>query len=286
MEQLKNKKQKIKEKVKIKSFSNFIFLILFFFSSCSIFRHSRKPFVPEVDAKVSKNALIDSLKSNYFDFKTLKIKFEAEYQSDEKNQTFSGTLKMKKDSFIWISLSPAMGIEAARIYLTSDSLKYINRFTSEYFSGNYDFIAKNFQTNLSFTSVQSILINQPVIDDNLILCIVKSDTNSVNNDSLIFQNICAEKDSLNQILKVSEANFKIQNENLTYGNGNYMNVKYSDFKNVEKNRFPYQIDLFIKGKKHTFSIKVNFKEITINVPLKANFSIPKKYLPIKMKSEK
>ncbi len=71
-------------------------------------------------------------------------------------------LRMKKDSAIWISVMPMLGIEAARAMLTPDSVKIINRLERTYISTDYRFLERQFNIKVDFNTLQALLVgNQP-----------------------------------------------------------------------------------------------------------------------------
>ena len=65
----------------------------------------------------------------YKSFKSLNV----EYSEDKGKTSLKGQLRIQSDSLIWLTFSPALGIEAARVLLTNDSVKFINRLNKTYF---------------------------------------------------------------------------------------------------------------------------------------------------------
>ena len=84
--------------------------------------------------------LFQQLKKNEFKFSGLNIKFNAEVSFNKNDNSFSGNLRIRKDSAIWISISPALGIEAFRILITNDSAKLLNRLNTTFFAGDLKYI--------------------------------------------------------------------------------------------------------------------------------------------------
>src|SRR5437870_9115346 len=68
--------------------------------------------------------LFDSMMAHQFDFTWLSAKADVEY-TDRNNETttFDVNVRMKKDSAIWISITPLLGIEVARVLVTPDSMR-------------------------------------------------------------------------------------------------------------------------------------------------------------------
>src|SRR5690348_3224740 len=71
--------------------------------------------------------LFDSLLAHEFDFQWLTAKAEVEYTDQDNNpETFDVNIRLRKDSVIWISVTPLLGIEAVRVLITPDSMKIMN----------------------------------------------------------------------------------------------------------------------------------------------------------------
>src|ERR1051325_619331 len=67
--------------------------------------------------------LFDSVAAHQFNFTWLTAKAEVEYAGNQSDpETFDINLRMKKDSAIWLSITPLLGIEVARVLITRDGL--------------------------------------------------------------------------------------------------------------------------------------------------------------------
>ena len=106
--------------------------------------------------------LSNKMKQNEFKYTYLTTKFSVTADIDSQVNSFDVTLRAKKDSVIWISISPALGIEAARVLITSDSVKFMNKLNKTYFKGDYAYISKLFNTELDFDMLESLLIGNSV----------------------------------------------------------------------------------------------------------------------------
>ncbi|PVX51991.1 uncharacterized protein DUF4292 [Balneicella halophila] len=97
---------------------------------------------------------------NYLDFNTLNIKkINISYEHDGKKQEFRGSVRILKDSIIWLSISK-MGMEGMRVKLTPDTVAFIDRLHREYMITNYEYLNKRFNLELDFDLVQSIFTNR------------------------------------------------------------------------------------------------------------------------------
>lgn len=104
------------------------------------------------------------LQSKNLNFNTLSLKGKANLavNGDENNVTMA--IRIQKDKKIWLSVSAIAGIEVARVIITPDTLKLLNRlektYTKKPISYIYDFTTKQ----VNFKLLQSVLSGN-VIDD-------------------------------------------------------------------------------------------------------------------------
>ena len=134
-------------------------LVVFSMYSCK----TRKAAIPIVTGNVKpmNNNSVDSLMS-----KLDQHSFKAEWMSAKANVTtsdsvqetsFNITLRLRKDSVIWISVSPLLGIEVARVMITPDSIKVLDRLHGKYQTSSFEYINKLLQLKVNFEIVQALL---------------------------------------------------------------------------------------------------------------------------------
>ena len=88
--------------------------------SCKDTKITRKP----LEGK-NKEFLMSELKKNEVNFTTFSAKSAISVENNGSNNAFKSTIRIQKDSAIWVSITPLFGIELARVLLTKDSLKVI-----------------------------------------------------------------------------------------------------------------------------------------------------------------
>jgi hypothetical protein len=139
----------------------FLLLIFLSFSACKnqkkITLNNGKCILDFKNART----LTSNLKSNELKFTWLKAKLNAEALVDSASYSFTISLRMKKDSVIWMSISK-LGIEGLRVLITKDSVKFTNTQKDQYFKGDYAYISKLLNTELDFEMLQSLLIGNSV----------------------------------------------------------------------------------------------------------------------------
>lgn len=111
--------------------------------------------------------LLGAIAERQSDWTTLGLRLEATASAMGNQGTFTLNVRMAKDSVVWMSISPALGVEAARVLLTPDSVQVLSKLPGNRwaFSGNYDMLAEAMQAPVNFDLVQSLLLGQPLMMD-------------------------------------------------------------------------------------------------------------------------
>lgn len=120
--------------------------ILFLLSAYLISCKSAKP--------VSDLSYEDPLAKHEFYKGKAKIVIETEKGSQKANLH----LRLKKDEIIWISIINK--VEAARILVTQDSIKFMDRLNKSYYSNSIDSMGSFFNFDLDFDLIQNILTSR------------------------------------------------------------------------------------------------------------------------------
>lgn len=131
--------------------------------------------------------LLKRYAENKYDFDWLGMKVDASFGVDDNSDSFRATIRMRKDSAIWVSIVPALGIEMIRVMITPDSLKYLSKIPENkfYYTGGFDEIGKLIGIDFDFEMLQDLLVGNAIalekderrfrseIDDNDYLLISK-----------------------------------------------------------------------------------------------------------------
>lgn len=158
------------------------------------------------------------------DYSTFSAKGRMQYENDGEQINTGITIRMQKDSIIWISVVPALGIEVARLRITPDSVALINRLQKTYFADNLQALKTRFNVDLTFNMVQALLVGNyiPSQDGNEKL---------INQDPIQHtrQNLGAA--ILDQF--ISTESYKLKKLQISDPESpNTITVDYSDFENV------------------------------------------------------
>jgi hypothetical protein len=208
------------------------------------------------------------------DFKYLNIKSKVDFSAGGEVQSFPVNIHIKKDSIIWLSI--VVGLEGARGIITKDSVIFLDRLHRTYYKYDFASLSKQFNFNINYDLVQSILIgNMPI---------KKRETDEVSKQESIF--VIKQKEGFVQIENIiAEANLKLQKVNASDETGDSkMGIDYANFLIISELIFPQEIRAKIDAKKDgkllqtSINLQHNKIEVLDQSPGFA-FSIPKSYVP-------
>ena len=84
--------------------------------------------------------LIETVERAHFKFDWMSAKISGKFNDSNQSFSFKGSMKIRKDSLIWISISPGLGIELGRLLLDLDSVHFLyeeNKFFLNLFDLKY-----------------------------------------------------------------------------------------------------------------------------------------------------
>lgn len=239
-----------------------------------------------VDFKTAKT-LLKLLRENEFKFQSLSAKLDVTALVEDKDNSLGVTLRIRKDSAIWMSISPALGIEAARVLITRDSVKFMDRINSKYFVGDFNYLSQMLQTDLDYQMIESLLIGNSAefYEEDEKLKAAKDSSKyllSTIRKRKIRKALNQEqpKQELIQRIYLDPNTFKVSSIIINdFVSNREFKSDYSAFQDVDSLKFPHTINIGIKATKN-IKIKIDYSKLTTNKTLTYPFSIPNKYEPI------
>jgi hypothetical protein len=238
----------------------------------------------------SSKFLIKKLKENEFNFNTISAKASvAVIDSSNKKTSFKTHIRIRKDSVIWMSITK-IGIEAARVIITTDSLKLIDRLKKEYFIGDFNYINKLFGTDLDYQMLEALLVGNSLdfeegekvrskVDRKKELYFLSTEKKRRVKKELQKDKAKIKKEA--QVLWLDPITFKIKELLLSSPETNRsLTGSYSDYKKVETQLVPDKMRFELKSKTNT-RIEVDYSKFSIGKSLTFPFKISSKYVEIK-----
>jgi len=105
----------------------------------------------------AQKALVKKLDKLVYDYTWFSGKAQASYNSGLMNQDFTFHLRMKRGEVLWSTLNGPLNIEGARLYVTPDTVRALDRLRGRYYESSFAQLQRSYNIPLSFTQVQDVL---------------------------------------------------------------------------------------------------------------------------------
>lgn len=110
---------------------------------------------------ISRMTLYKNIKDSTLNYNALKLKkVNISITNSGKTSSYRGSIRIIKDSSIWISVNAALGIEVVRFLLTNDSVQYIDRYHKEFFKGGYEYFSDKLGVEVNYKLIQAFLTSE------------------------------------------------------------------------------------------------------------------------------
>lgn len=223
-------------------------LILVLLAGCKAWKKSPKK--PEDIEKEKVLTVLKSAEQANLKYRYLEAKISGKYQGRERSLNFKANLRMQKDSVIWISASPGIGFEIARLMITKDSIKMLNRLDKTYIAEKYEAIKELLGANIPFSMLQNLLTgNVPAFN-----AIYHWNADTLNNMQYVYEKKTEFSDKkykkpFTQAYWLKPSNYKLTKVQLEQLKPQYRKIvfEYSDFQVAVDKVYPISVKGEIKA---------------------------------------
>jgi len=213
---------------------NLLFLICFasFAFSC---KSSKTPKKTDETSNIGHKKVV-----NVEDFTFLAIKTKLTLDDAKNSMNFKSPIDihLQKDSAIWLSARPMLGIEAMRMLLKPDSVFAIDRINKVFYAYSYETLSQKVNFDLNFKMLQSILLgNLPQIKGNW----------KEENENGEYLNLSTQTDNLFCQTKILTKTGRVEMVNAKDKQENHLNLTYQNFELISNKKMAK----FLKAILHT-----------------------------------
>lgn len=220
--------------------------------------------------------IVNSHKASESKFETLAGRVQVAYETEEKAQSVTVSLRIEKDKIIWVKAS-ILGITIAKVLITPTEVSYYETINKTYFEGDFSLLGDWLGTPINFEQAQNLLLGHSIFR-----------LNASQYTSEIFQNkfkIQPKKQPQNFIhsLFLNPGNFKVASETLSQPDYNrILNIRYGDYQMVDGQYFPTDISIVSSESQKQTKIDLMYRKIDLNVGISFPFKIPSGYERIQL----
>lgn len=199
----------------------------------------------------------------------LEAKAKVSYSDEYGGESFSATIRIKRDSAIWMVFKK-FSLEGARALVRPDSFFVLDRLNREYTAKPFSYLQKEYNLPVNFQGLQAILLGNPVF--------FSSQTEAAVDSSRYLLSQKTDKLTAKYWLdgtKMLLSEFFVDD----FRNNRSISVVSSDYRPLEdKQKFSYFRSFNLKGGGlGNTHVGVEFSKVEINVPQKMDFEIPDRY---------
>ncbi len=216
------------------------------------------------------------LKVTEAEFEHLSAKVKIDYQDGKNDVNATTNIRIRKDSIIWFSITPGLGIEASRGIVTQDSLVVIDKIKKTYSIFTFEELSQQFQIDLNYGLIESAIIGNlifPYKAEN----VTKKDSYYHYQQKVgrfLFDNYIGQQSGKIEKLLIKDSE-----------SGSSLVVNYANFQQIEDQLLPYEVDsrfLYFDQKENRNRetiVNIVFNKATLEKkPLRFPFNIPQRYV--------
>lgn len=214
---------------------------------------------------------LEGIASNRISYTTFSSKINIDYRGgDGKNYDVNATMRIYKDSAIWLSANAVLGIEAIRVLITKDSVKLINKLEKTYTERSVDYLQEMTELPLNLSILQDLLIGNAVYLDSNVLSYSR-DENAIS--------LVSTGQWFKNLLTVKGDNYLIQRSKLDdadVSRSRTAELTYDDYERKDGKNFATKRRITIAEKKK-LDIRLEFKNFNFDEEVSFPFTIPKNF---------
>jgi hypothetical protein len=192
----------------------------------------------------------------------------------ERKFNVNATCKIKKDSAIYLSIQPFMGIELFKAEITTDSIRVYDKMNRRFYVTDYGYFNNRFGVNVDFNSLQALLSAQffnvgkkAIQPDSCKLTTLPTGQNKiefVNNNMVQSTDISALNLIEVVLLKGKNSNYQMQ-------------TNYTEYTKVNGVNFPQKISLQVSSQDMHASCEFSILRVEFNSNLIFSPTSPDKF---------
>ena len=226
----------------------------------------------------SEEVFFSSVLNQTFRFNTLSARLKLDIQLPDKNVSARAHLKMIHNDRISLSIQPMLGVEMFRMELTKDSVKLLDRMNGCFMTESYERMQGETKIAFNFYNLQSLFTNNIFLpgENEVAVHHFRQFRMTTNRRTALLKT----KDDAGWLYTfLADNNEKLLSTTICDPDETSLFTwDYSDFKQVAKQRFPFQMKAGLRSDNtKPRVIKLAFSKPEVDMPVKTEFKIPSGY---------
>lgn len=207
----------------------------------------------------------------------IKAQLIFKYKGKEELPSINASMRMIKDSVIWMSFSK-LGFPIGKIMILPDRVLFYEKINKQYFDGDYRLISKQIGTEMDFDKVQSLFFGKPIFD-------LKKQRLKAEIDKNEYKLASRKKEEgFDTFFWFDPVFFNLIKEEFSRPDEQKkVKIEYSYTNKKESLNLPRDFIITLNAPKGDTRIEVQYKKVEMNNKLSFPFKLPQNYKEIKLK---
>ncbi len=243
-----------------------VLLIGIFVSSCGTKRKTTA-LGKDVDTPV---ASVGNMEINNLDFHSFSGRAKAQVEFGRQQQDVTLNFRINRDKGIWILVTALLGIEVARVLITPDSVRILNKLQGEYIKKPFSYIHRYTGTGITFETLQDLLMA------NVSTSLLHTDQLTIATSGEELQ-LVGIKDQLSFQYSLNPNRRPKVFRLVPVGTDQSMESYYGKYANINGYEFPQNQNIQLRAGDINVSALLEYTNIRFNDVLELPFSAPARY---------
>lgn len=248
-----------------------VLIVFFSLFSCK----STKVGVGDIDYLPAR-VIVKKNREATFEQKRVSATMAIKYKGKEDLPNISATLRIVKDSIIWVNFSK-LGFPVAKLMITPDAVQFYEKINKTSFEGNFELISTLLGADFDFFKVQNIFLGESLLT-------LEKEHFDVNVQENLYGLLPRKR---NQVLDIyywiNPQHFKIAKEEVRHASKRQnLTILYKDFDKINESLFPKGFLITATDERRETVIDVSYRNVEFDVPLRFPFKIPVGYRNIEL----
>jgi hypothetical protein len=227
------------------------------------------PPATEAKAMVNTSAVFARIAAKQVNYTTLVLKAKADLNINNKSNGVGMNIRMQKDKAIWVSVSAPIIGEVARVLVTPDSVKILNKLENTYIRKPFSYVSQYTGEEINFAALQGIFIGNVVPGT-----LTQRSTVEKNGDQTQVKGNLSE---LIFLLIFNDKYHQIQTNLKDKEASQSLSITYGDHKMVSGQEIPNAVSINSTVSNKKISVDLQYTYIGLNEAVEFPFSVPKRF---------
>lgn len=243
------------------AFRSLLFLLCACFAACRSIKHATKE--TEKEVITSQTAIVSRVNDNRQTAKGIRAKLSLSLTAAGRSASVGGSIKMKRDEIIQLSLTAFGLLEIGRMEMTPQYLLIQDRVNKQYMRAYWDDVPTLKQAGISFQTFQAIFWNELFVPGKTYSPSDKDFSTMRLDDSFRLTPADGEQRDMNVQFLVQTANYLIGQTDVSSPKARNVALicRYDNWAELEHKNFPTSLKLTIQGGTKQYVADMNLSRL-------------------------